>query len=115
VTRNLYAGIPETLADELFETLASGDNLRIERILSRGQSSPPDDWYDQAGDEWVVLLRGAAVIAFADGTRVTLDEGDYLHIPAHRRHRVQWTDPQRTTVWLAVHYAPAASTATTHD
>jgi cupin 2 domain-containing protein len=107
-TRNLYADIPEVLEKELFDTLAIGRDLRIERIVSLGQSSPAQDWYDQDSDEWVVLLRGAAIIAYSDGSEVTLGEGDYLHIPAHCKHRVQWTDPERSTVWLAIHYAPAA-------
>jgi cupin 2 domain-containing protein len=106
-TQNLFANIPEALDKELFDTLALGSDLRIERIVSRGQSSPSQEWYDHDSDEWVVLLRGAAVIAYQDGSEVTLGEGDYLHFPAHCRHRVQWTDPDRATVWLAIHYAPA--------
>jgi cupin 2 domain-containing protein len=105
-TKNLYVDIPETLDKELFDTLATGSNVRIERIVSRGQSSPEQGWHDQDTDEWVVLLRGAAVIAYPDGSEVTLGDGDYLHIPAHCQHRVKWTDPDRVTVWLAIHYAP---------
>jgi cupin 2 domain-containing protein len=107
-TRNLYADIPESLDKELFDTLAVGRDLRIERIVSLGHSSPAQDWYDQDSDEWVVLLQGAAVIAYPDGSEVTLGGGDCLHIPAHCRHRVKWTDPDNATVWLAIHYAPAA-------
>jgi len=106
--QNLYADIPETLDKELIDTLATANNLRIERIVSRGQSSPAQGWYDQVTDEWVVLLQGAAVIAYPDGSEVTLGKGDYLHIPAHCRHRVQWTDPDAATVWLAIHFTPAA-------
>lgn len=102
--QNLYADIPESLDSELVETLATGKELRIERIVSRGQSSPEQGWYDQDSDEWVVVLQGAAVISYPDGDVVTLAEGDYLHIPAHCKHRVQWTDPKRATVWLAIHY-----------
>jgi len=103
--KNLFADIPETLDKELFDTLATGNDCHIERIVSRGQSSPAQGWYVQASDEWVILLRGAAVIAYPDGSEVTLCEGDYLHIPAHCKHCVQWTDPNRATVWLAIHYA----------
>ena len=103
--QNLFADIPETLDKERFDTLATGNDVRIERIVSRGQSSPAQGWYDQISDEWVILLRGEAVIAYPDGREVTLCEGDYLHIPAHCKHRVQWTDPNRATVWLAIHYA----------
>jgi cupin 2 domain-containing protein len=106
-TQNIFANIPEALDKELFDTLAVGRDLRIERIVSRGQSSPLQEWYDEDSDEWVVLLQGAAVIAYQDGSEVTLSEGDYLHFPARCRHRVQWTDPDGATVWLAIHYAPA--------
>lgn len=105
-TQNLFADIPESLDDELFDTLASGADLRIERIVSCGHTSPEQGWYDQDSDEWVLLLRGAAVIAYPDGGEVRLGEGDYLHLPAHCRHRVSWTDPERATIWLAVHYSP---------
>jgi len=105
-TQNLYADIPETLDKELFDTLVTGSGLRVERIVSLGQSSPEQGWYDQDSEEWVVVLRGEAVIAYPDGREITLGEGDYLHIPAHCRHRVQWTNPDKATVWLAVHYTP---------
>ena len=107
--RNLYADIPEALDKELFETLATGSNLRIERIVSCGQSSPEEGWHEQDNDEWVLLLQGASVIAYPHGSEVTLREGDYLHIPAHCRHRVKWTDPDRATIWLAIHYVGAVS------
>ena len=107
-TQNLYADIPESLDNELLETLATGRELRIERIVSKGHSSPAQGWYDQDSDEWVVLLQGAAIISYPDGDMVTLGKGDYLHIPAHCRHRVQWTDPDQVTVWLAIHYKAAA-------
>jgi len=102
--QNLYADIPEALDNELQETLATGRELRIERIVSRGQSSPEQGWYDQGNDEWVVLLQGAAIISYPDGNTVTVGKGDYLHIPARCRHRVQWTDPEQVTIWLAIHY-----------
>ena len=106
-TQNLFADIPESLDEELFDTLVSGADLRIGRIVSCGHASPEQGWYEQDRDEWVLLLRGAAVIAYPDGREVRLGDGDYLHLPAHRRHRVSWTDPERATVWLAVHYCPA--------
>lgn len=101
---NLFAAIPALLEEESFETLAAGNGTRVERIVSRGHTSPATGWYDQAQAEWVVVLRGGAVVEFEDGASVRLEEGDYLDIPAHRRHRVAWTDPARETIWLAVHY-----------
>lgn len=101
---NLFADIPADLPEELFTELLSGGGFRLERIVSRGHATPEGEWYDQENDEWVVLLRGAAQLVFGDDAApVRLEPGDYLLIPAHRRHRVAWTDPERDTVWLALH------------
>lgn len=101
---NLFANIPAQLAQEEITTLLASSALRIERIVSRGQASPPGFWYGQPQDEWVIVIAGNAVLAFEDdGTTTRMGPGDYLHIPAHRRHRVAWTDPEQATVWLAVH------------
>ena len=102
--RNLFARIPPVADEESCEVLATGDGLRIERIISHGHSSAEDEWYDQHSDEWVVVLRGRAVVAYEDGSTVELAEGDWLHLPARCRHRVHWTDPSQPTLWLAVHY-----------
>ena len=101
---NIIAGIPEFLPDELFEELASRDGIRIERIVSRGHASPAQGWYDQAQCEWVVVVRGRAVIAYPDRPSITLAAGDYVTIAAHERHRVEWTTPDEETIWLAVHF-----------
>ncbi len=104
-TGNLFADLPARLAHEEVTTLVSAPTVRIERIVSRGQSSATDFWYDQPQAEWVIVLAGAATVTFADdAAAVRLAPGDYLHIPAHCRHRVDWTDPAQATVWLAVHY-----------
>ena len=101
---NLFAVLPRDLAEEAFEQLAGRDAVRIERIVSRGHRSPASGWYDQDQPEWVVLLAGAARLGFDDGSTLTLQPGDHVDIPAHCRHRVEWTDPETATVWLAVHY-----------
>lgn len=102
---NLFADIPRDLPVELFETLISANGLRIERIVSRGQSSPEGFWYDQEDHEWVLLLKGAAKLRFENPDAVfELIPGTHVLIPAHARHRVEWTDPTQSTVWLAVHY-----------
>lgn len=101
---NIFAAIPQRLSEEQFDVLLERGRVRIERIVSRGHSSPETGWYDQEQNEWVVVLRGAAVVAFEDGRSMTLKQGDFLEIPAHSRHRVDWTDPRVATVWLAVHY-----------
>lgn len=101
--RQIYAAIPERLPDELFEILAISEHQRIERIVSLGHASPEGFWYDQEQDEFVILLRGAARLRFEGEDPVEMKAGDYVAIPAHCRHRVDWTDPDQPTVWLAVH------------
>jgi cupin 2 domain-containing protein len=101
---NLLRDIPDSLPAELLETLIETGSVRIERIVSRGHATPAGQWYDQDRHEWVLLLQGAARLAFADRREVTMAPGDWLQIPARQRHRVAWTDPGQDTVWLAVHY-----------
>jgi cupin 2 domain-containing protein len=104
-TSNLFADIPARLASEQITTLLASPALRIERIVSRGQASPPGFWYDQAQSEWVIVIAGCADVTFeGEATATRMQAGDYLHIPAHRRHRVEWTDPAQATIWLAVHH-----------
>ncbi|SHG93741.1 cupin domain-containing protein [Ferrimonas marina] len=102
---NLWQALPSALEQEVFDTLLETGQVKIERILSQGQSSPESGWYDQDQDEWVLLLKGAAVLAFDDGQEVRLAPGDHLLIPAHCRHRVVWTDPDHQSVWIAVFFA----------
>jgi cupin 2 domain-containing protein len=102
---NLFADIPPRLEAEQITTLLSSPALRIERIVSRGQASPPGFWYDQPQAEWVIVLAGRAELRFEGADATTpMGPGDWLHIPAHRRHRVESTDPAQATVWLAVHH-----------
>ena len=99
---NLFENIPQNMPEELVTELLKTDIVRIERIVSSGQRSPEGFWYDQKENEWVLLLEGAATLAFQDGNPVELAPGDFLNIPAGRRHRVERTAPDRRTVWLAV-------------
>jgi cupin 2 domain-containing protein len=102
---NLFADLPAWLPYELVETLVSAGGARLERIVSRGHATPPGQWYDQDANEWVTLLRGAAVLRFEDEPEPRrLAPGDWLDIAAHRRHRVEWTAPDEPTVWLALRY-----------
>jgi cupin 2 domain-containing protein len=103
-TANILGQLPEALDSEVFETLAQGNDVRVERIISRGQTTPAGEWYDQAWDEWVLLVTGGAELLLeGEGEPRRLGPGDHLLLPAHCRHRVTWTDPNRQTVWLAVH------------
>ena len=105
-SRNLFAGIHGNSGRELVEELLRDRVVRIERIISRGQSSPPDFWYDQTEHEWVVVLAGKAMLNIAGQPAMMLGPGDTLHLPAHTKHRVEWTDPQQDTIWLAVFWKP---------
>lgn len=103
--RNLFNDIPSTHQKELFQTLAESDSIRIERIVSDGHATPAGEWYDQAWDEWVLLISGGATLLFDDGAApLALKPGDHVMIPAHCRHRVERTDTTQKTVWLAVHF-----------
>jgi len=99
---NLFENIPENAPEELVTALLSSKDIRIERIVSFGQSSPDGFWYDQEENEWVLLLEGSATLRFEAGDPVDLKPGDHLNIPAGKRHRVEKTDQNCRTVWIAV-------------
>lgn len=102
-TANLLSDIPAAGPDEDFAILLARPGVRIERIVSHGHVTPADQPYDQAEDEWVMLVAGAARLWLEGEGEVALVPGDHLLIPAHCRHRVTWTAPDRPTIWLAVH------------
>jgi cupin 2 domain-containing protein len=102
---SLFEGIPGELPEELIETLCSTDGVKIERIVSKGHATPEGFWYDQDCNEFVLVVQGRAGLKFEGETGpVILTAGDYVNIGSHVRHRVEWTDPARETIWLAVHY-----------
>ena len=102
---NLFADIPADLPEELFQTLLAKAHFRIERIVSLGHASPDGVWCDQDEHEWVLLVKGSARLRFEDNAAtVEMKPGSFIDIPAHKRHRVEWTDPNQPTIWLAVHH-----------
>lgn len=103
-TNNIFEAMPSDLKEEVFEDIIRSPHVRVERIVSKGQTSPDVGWYDQDEHEWVLVLKGRAILKFDDGSICKLSAGDYLNIPAHARHRVSWTDPDVATVWLAIFY-----------
>jgi cupin 2 domain-containing protein len=104
---NIFDHIPTSIPDELFTELLAMRGVTVQRIVSTGQASPPGFWYDQAWSEWVLLLSGSAGLLFdGEASPRRLRKGDYLLIPARTRHRVEWTDATRPTVWLAIHFDP---------
>ncbi len=102
---NIFAELPNNLEQEVFETLISSEVVKVERIISKGHTTGTGQWYDQDLSEWVMVLKGAAKLVFEGGEPVHLIEGSYINIPAHQKHRVEWTDPNQETIWLAIHYS----------
>ena len=102
---SLFADIPDELPNELMETLAEGSGCRVERIVSRGHRSPERFWYDQEESEWVLVVKGEARLLIeraGETEEVAMTAGDWIDLPAHTRHRVEWTAPDEETIWLAV-------------
>lgn len=106
---NLFNSLPLPGGKEVFEELLRSPSFRVERIISTGQSSGAGFWYDQEEDEWVVLLAGQAALEFEDNTVVPLERGDWVFIPARRRHRVLSTSKDPPCIWLAVFGSPEGS------
>lgn len=103
--KNIFSDIPDNLPDELIELISENQDVKIERIVSRGHKSPHGFWYDQDKNEFVFLICGEARLRFENEVEfVQMKKGDYLIIPAHKRHRIEWTSPNEDTVWLTVHY-----------
>ena len=102
---SIYSSIPDNISEELIEELVTSKSVRIERIVSEGHASPKNFWYDQPENEWVLVLEGSAgILLERKNDPVILQKGDYLNIPAHKKHRIMWTEKSRKTIWLAIFY-----------
>ena len=101
---DIFSNIPGVLPEELTEVLAASETVRIERIVSKGHTSPEGFWYDQDEHEFVIVVKGEGSVRFEDGREVLLRPGEWLDIPAGTKHRVTYTRPDEATVWLAVFY-----------
>ena len=103
LNENFFKDIPKDISKEILDTIISNETFRLERIVSNGQCSPNDFWYDQSENEWVILLKGNAELEFENEIK-KLSPGDYLNIPAHQKHRVKSTSQTEPTIWLAIFY-----------
>ena len=107
---NLLADIPAELPEELFNTLLSGRDFRLERIVSRHHATPAGEWYDQDEHEWVLLISGEAALEIEGrDTLLVLAPGDHALLPARCRHRVAWTAAEQDTVWVALFFSSDAN------
>ncbi len=103
--RNIFSDIQKYAPDEILETILQTNKFKIERIISRGHATADGEWYNQDKNEWVMVLKGSAGLLFeGDDKTVIMKTGDYINIPAHRKHRVEWTEPEEETIWLTIHY-----------
>lgn len=100
--KNLYDDTLEKPAKgfESFQTLLEHKNIKIQKILSCDYKN--GHWYEQAEDEWVVLLQGEATLEYSDSTQ-KLSSGDFIFIPRTTKHRVVHTS--KDALWLALFIA----------
>ena len=101
---NIFNNTPKDLTDEFFENIILSNNIKIEKIVSKGHTSPKFGWYEQDKNEWVIILKGEAILSFEDEKQIHLKSGEYINIPAYKKHKVSWTKPDNETIWLAVFY-----------
>ena len=101
---DIFSNIPKDLTDEFFEDIVLANNVKIEKIVSQGHISPKSGWYNQDKNEWVILLKGEAILLFEDNKEIHLKSGEYINIPSYTKHKVLWTNPTEESIWLAVFY-----------
>ena len=101
---NIFDNCKTDSKEEIFEKLYQNENVIIERIISFGNITPQGQWYDQDKDEWVLLIDGNAKLEFEDSRIVELNKGDYIHLPAHQKHKVIYTSIDTKCIWLAFHF-----------
>lgn len=104
MTTNFFENIPNEFPEEIIEEILNTDNIRIERIISDGQTSPDEFWYEQKENEWLIILEGDAILEYQDSQEKKLKKGDYVYIPAMQKHRVKEISQTQKTIWLAVFF-----------
>lgn len=101
--KNIFENIIINKNKEQFFDLIGNNNIKIEKIVSNGQSSPINFWYEQEKNEFVLILKGNAILEFEEKC-IELNEGDYIDIKAFTKHRVKYTNKDESTIWLAIFY-----------
>ncbi len=100
---NIFDEISIDKEDEKFFEIFKNDVIRVEKIVSNGQKSPQNFWYEQEKSEYILLLEGFAILEFED-CECELKKGDCLNIPAMQKHRVKFTTTDEPTIWFAIFY-----------
>ena len=102
--KNIFRLSNSDASAELIDSLLKKDGISIERIISTGQVTPKGEWYDQDRHEWLIVLQGEGELSYEDNSRIKLTTGDYLLIPAHQKHRVEYTSTEPPCIWLTVFF-----------
>jgi cupin 2 domain-containing protein len=101
---NIFEFPDQLPKDELIETLWASDKISFKRIISTGQTTPIGEWYDQKQNEWLIVLQGSGELSYEDNSRIKLTKGDYIFIPAHQKHRVEYTSIEPPCIWLTIFF-----------
>lgn len=103
--KNIFKNLPDSSKGEIFQDIIDNHNFKLESIVSSGQATPDGEWYDQPNDEWVLLLQGSGVLIFEDESEsCRMNPGDHILISAHKKHRVEETDKNGKSIWIALHF-----------
>ena len=100
---NIFTHTEVNKEEEIFFEIFKNDIIKIEKIVSNGQKSPDNFWYEQEKSEFILLLEGYAILEFED-REMELIKGDCLNIKAMQKHRVKYTSEKEPTIWFAVFY-----------
>ena len=100
---NIFEQIIVDKNEEKFFEIFKNEKIKIEKIVSNGQISPENFWYEQEKSEFILLLEGFAIVEFED-FEMELKKGDCLNIKAMQKHRVKFTSLNEPTIWFAVFY-----------
>lgn len=100
---NIFDEIIVDKSEEKFFEIFKNETIKVEKIVSNGQKSPENFWYEQEKSEFILLLEGFAILEFENRV-IELKKGDCLNIKAMEKHRVKFTSLDEPTIWFAVFY-----------